>query len=118
VESAGAAPDATVDAATTADAATNPEDDYLGLLDEGSRRSGLAKNTKSTKVANSVTVRDAREEFIMNSAPAHSEKRLKESIRRTKLHEQSEAAAKALQEQRSRLRSRPRRAWTLRPPGV
>jgi hypothetical protein len=66
------------------------------MLDEGAKKSGLPQNTKSTKAANLLTAKDAILAFTKSNVPARSEKAIKDSERRGKLHKQSEAAEKAL----------------------
>jgi hypothetical protein len=71
------------------------------MLDEGARKSGLAKSTKSTKAANLHSANDAMLAFTQTNVPATSEKYLRDSKRRGKLHKQSEAAAKALHKEQA-----------------
>jgi hypothetical protein len=71
------------------------------MLDEGSKKSGLQKNTKSTKAANRHSANDANLAFIQSNVPAKSEAFLRDSKRRGKLYKQHEAAAKALNKEQA-----------------
>jgi hypothetical protein len=87
----------TVEAPAVEAPTKSSNDDYFKMLDE----SGLAKNTKSTKVANTHSANDAKLAFIKSNVPATSEAYLRDSKRREKLHKQHEAAEKALHKEQA-----------------